>query len=90
ARRLLEHLGIERAHIMGYSMGARISGFLLLRHPEKVASAVFGGLGVNMVIGMKSRGNSISEALEAASLDDVTDPGGRLFRQFAEQTKGDL
>ena len=89
-RRLLDHLGIQRAHVMGYSMGARISAFLVLRHPERVASVVFGGLGVNMVRGMASRGDSIAEALEAPSLADVTDPGGRVFRAFAEQTKSDL
>ena len=32
----------------------------------------------------------IAEALEATSLDDVTDPGGRVFRMFAEQTRSDL
>lgn len=88
--RLLDHLGIQRAHVMGYSMGARISAFLVLRHPERVASVVFGGLGVNMVRGLASRGDSIAEALEAPSLADVTDPGGRVFRTFAEQTKSDL
>ena len=31
ARRLLDHLGIARADVMGYSMGARIATFLLLR-----------------------------------------------------------
>ena len=89
ARRLLDFLGIERAHVMGYSMGARISAFLLLNHPERVATATFGGLGVNMVHGMASRGDTIAEALEAPSLDDVTDPGGRAFRIFADQTKSD-
>jgi pimeloyl-ACP methyl ester carboxylesterase len=33
---------------------------------------------------------SIADALEAASLADVTDPTGRQFRAFAEQTKSDL
>lgn len=89
-RRLLDHLGIARAHLLGYSMGARISAFLLLAHPERVVTATFGGLGVNMVRGMASRGDTIAQALEAASLDDVTDPGGRVFRVFAEQTKSDL
>ena len=32
---------------------------------------------------------SIAEALEAPSLDDVTDPQGRMFRAFADQTKSD-
>src|SRR3972149_6190490 len=50
--RLLDHLGIERADVMGYSMGARIAAFLVLNHPERVRSVVFGGLGINMVRGM--------------------------------------
>jgi pimeloyl-ACP methyl ester carboxylesterase len=32
---------------------------------------------------------SIAEALEAPSLADVTDPMGRMFRAFADQTKSD-
>lgn len=90
ARRLLDHLQLPKVHVMGYSMGARISAFLLLNHPERIVSAIFGGLGVNMVRGMASRGDNIADALEAPSLDVVTDPGGRVFRQFAEQTKSDL
>ena len=33
---------------------------------------------------------SIADALEAPSLADVTDPMGRTFRAFADQTKSDL
>ena len=49
ARRLLDHEGTARADVMGYSMGARITAFLMLRHPARVRSAIFGGLGINMV-----------------------------------------
>jgi pimeloyl-ACP methyl ester carboxylesterase len=87
---LLDHLDVPAAHVIGYSMGARISAFLLLGHPDRVRSVVFGGLGINMVRGMLGRGDSVAEALEAPSLEAVTDPGGRVFRAFAEQTKGDL
>src|SRR5262244_4680157 len=44
-RALLDHLGVARADVMGYSMGARISAFLALNHPQRVRSVVFGGLG---------------------------------------------
>jgi pimeloyl-ACP methyl ester carboxylesterase len=89
ARRLLDHLGIPRAHVIGYSMGARIAAFLALAHPDRVRTCVFGGLGYNMVRGMAGTG-PIAHALEAQSIDQVTNPTARTFRAFAEQTKSDL
>lgn len=89
ACRLLDHLAIPRAHVIGYSMGARIAAFLALRHPRRVASLVFGGLGINMVRGMAGTG-PIAHALEAASIAEVKNATARTFRAFAEQTKSDL
>jgi pimeloyl-ACP methyl ester carboxylesterase len=89
ARRLLDHLGIGRAHVIGYSMGARIAAFLALAHPDRVDHVVFGGLGINMVRGLAGTG-PIARALEAESIEDVTNPTARTFRLFAEQTKSDL
>jgi pimeloyl-ACP methyl ester carboxylesterase len=89
ARRLLEHLGIARADVMGYSMGARITAFLALAHAELVRSAIFGGLGGNMVRPMAGTG-PIAHALKAASIDEVKNPTARTFRAFAEKTGGDL
>ena len=89
ARRLLEHLRIERADVMGYSMGARITAFLSLNHPHRVRSAVFGGLGRGMVDGVGSP-EPIIAALEADNMNHVSDPVGLAFRKFAEATKSDL
>ena len=89
ARRVLDHLGIGRADVMGYSMGARITAFLAIQHPQYVRSAIFGGLGVNMVRPMAGTG-PIATALEAPSIDDVTNPTARTFRAFADSTKSDL
>ena len=88
-RALLDHLGIARAAVMGYSMGARIAAFFALAHPARVRALILGGLGIHLVEGV-GLPESIAEALEAASLADVTDPTGRVFRAFAEQTKSDL
>lgn len=89
ACRLLDHIDVAKAYVMGYSMGARIAAFLTLAHPERVRSVVFGGLGRNMVRGMAGTG-PIATALEASSLDAVANPTARTFREFAERTGSDL
>jgi len=89
ARALIEHLGLPRADVMGYSMGARITAFLALAHPECVRAAVLGGLGIRLVEGVGVP-DTIAQALEAASLAEVSDPKAYMFRAFAEQTKSDL
>jgi pimeloyl-ACP methyl ester carboxylesterase len=89
ARRLLDHLGIERADVMGYSMGARITAFLAAAAPERVRSALLGGLGIHLVEG-GGLPTSIAEAMEAPSLDAVSGAMPRMFRRFAEMTGGDL
>jgi pimeloyl-ACP methyl ester carboxylesterase len=88
-RALLDHLAVERADVMGYSMGARITAFLAIEHPGCVRAAILGGLGIRLVDGI-GLPTSIADALEGPSLAEVTDPTGRMFRAFAEQTKSDL
>jgi pimeloyl-ACP methyl ester carboxylesterase len=39
---LLDHLGVKRAHIVGYSMGARITSWLVVNRPERLISATLG------------------------------------------------
>ena len=86
---LLDHLGIERADVMGYSMGARITAFMAIEHRARVRKAILGGLGDRLVNGAALPSN-IAQAMEAGSLDELTDPMQRMFRAFAEQTKSDL
>jgi pimeloyl-ACP methyl ester carboxylesterase len=88
-RALIDHLGLARADVMGYSMGARIAAFFARAHPTRLRRAVLGGLGIRLVDGV-GLPESIAEALEAPALADVRDPMGRTFRAFAEQTRSDL
>jgi len=43
--RLLDHLKIKKAHVVGYSMGAVVAGKLLVDHPDRLLSVTFGGAG---------------------------------------------
>jgi pimeloyl-ACP methyl ester carboxylesterase len=88
-RRLMDHLRIGRADVMGYSMGARISAHLALAHPDRLRSLLLGGLGIHLVEGV-GLPLGIADAMEAPSLADLTDPMQRMFRAFAENTGSDL
>lgn len=89
AMALLDHLGVERAALLGYSMGARIAAFASYAHPERVRCAIFGGMGLNLIHGL-SDGEDIIAGLLAPSLEGLTHPTARQFRSFAEQTGSDL
>jgi len=42
---LMDHLKIEKAHIVGYSMGGAVALKLIAEHPERVISGTLGGMG---------------------------------------------
>jgi pimeloyl-ACP methyl ester carboxylesterase len=86
---LIDHLGFDQVALMGYSMGTRISAFVALDAAEKVACAVFGGLGINLVRGLNNS-DAIIAGLLAPSLADISNKTSRQFRIFAEHTKSDL
>jgi pimeloyl-ACP methyl ester carboxylesterase len=86
---LLDHLDIERADVMGYSMGARIAAHMAYASPERLRGLVLGGLGIHLVDGA-GLPIGIADAMEADSLAELTDPMQIMFRSFAEATKSDL
>ncbi len=88
AVRLLDHLNIARADVMGYSMGARITAFMAMVYPTRVHRAVFAGLASRMITGVGGA-EEIALALEADSAAALEDRMARGFRLFADQTKSD-
>ncbi len=46
---LMDHLGIEKADLFGYSMGGRNAGWIMSRHQDRFSSVVIGGVGMNLL-----------------------------------------
>lgn len=87
ARRLLDHCGVERASVVGYSMGARVSALLAADVPGRVRALALGGVGMNLVTAMRNE-EAVAEALLAEDAE-ATVPPGRRFRKFADKTGSD-
>src|SRR5436305_12451345 len=85
---LMDHLGFERADMMGYSLGSRMTAWLAHEQPQRLRSAILGGIGIGLIEG-GGPGENVAEALEAPSLDDVADPVGRTFRAVADHARSD-
>lgn len=87
--RLLDHLSIPTADLIGYSMGARISMHVLLDAPDRIQAAVLGGVG-EWTLARDRYSDDIADALSADDPTDVTDPTAREFRKFARRRGNDL
>jgi pimeloyl-ACP methyl ester carboxylesterase len=85
---LMDHLNVARADVMGYSLGSRMTAVLAQQQPQRLRSVILGGIGIGLIEG-GGPGENVAAALEAPLLEDVTDPVGRTFRAFADQTRSD-
>ncbi len=43
--RLMDHLKIDKAHVVGYSMGGFMTGYMISKYPDRLMSATMGGAG---------------------------------------------
>ena len=82
---LTEHLGIERFHLMGFSMGARLALAATLKKPKRVATLTLGGVGAKLLEPRTVTGNPMAEAMEAADPETIKDPMMKSFRHFADE-----
>lgn len=64
AVRLLDHLDVPRAHVVGYSMGSLIAGRVAAYHPERVESLVLGGGGLYLDEQMSAMRDELAQSLE--------------------------
>ncbi|AIE87341.1 hydrolase [Fimbriimonas ginsengisoli Gsoil 348] len=63
--RLLDHLKIKKAHLIGYSMGAFIAGKVAATHPDRVLSVIYGGQ-APLIVGVPASGSNEVEVFAKA------------------------
>jgi pimeloyl-ACP methyl ester carboxylesterase len=88
--RLLDHLGLRRTLLVGYSMGSRISLELLIDRPEHFRAAVLGGFGANGPMSLPGQRERIAAALLADDPASIADGLPRRFRHGVEAAGNDL
>lgn len=85
----LDALGIPSATLMGYSMGARLALATALAQPERFDRLILGGVGGRM-FDAPPPGNPMADAMDAPSVDAISDPLLKSFRMFADEQGEDL
>lgn len=88
--RLLDHLGIARTRIVGYSMGSRIALDMLMYDAERLTAAVLGGFGEGGQIRVPGQRHRIAAALLEEDPAVIEDVMARRFRRGAERNGKDL
>jgi pimeloyl-ACP methyl ester carboxylesterase len=81
---LLDHLGVVRADILGYSMGARVAIAAALAAPERFPLLMLGGIG-GRLFDPAPPGDPLAAAMEISDPDKIADPLLRSFRRFADE-----
>lgn len=93
--RLMDHLGIAKAHVVGYSMGAFITLKLVTLHPERLLSASPGGAGWQKAdsenVGKLMRlADSLDSGRGFGPLFEIISPEGKAPGWFFNMTTGRL
>jgi pimeloyl-ACP methyl ester carboxylesterase len=89
---MLDHLGLPRVDLIGFSMGGGVALHLGMFHPERFRRIVAGGIGDSLLPGGHDPQQlaAIAAALRTPHPETLTEPLPRLFRDFAERGGNDL
>jgi pimeloyl-ACP methyl ester carboxylesterase len=82
---LMDHLGLGRVDLIGYSMGTRTALEVALRAPERVSNLILGGVGGRLLQPSTDRGSIMADAMLAEDPETIAHPFLRSFRQFADE-----
>lgn len=86
---LMDHLGVERTNLFGYSMGSRTSVEAALLAPERFSNLIIGGVGGSWLDPRQEpaerKGMSMAEAMLAEDPETINPEMLKSFRQFADE-----
>ena len=83
---LMDHLGVERADVFGYSMGTRTALELAIAQPDRVSRLILGGIGGKLLEPAPDvAGEPMADAMLAEDPATITQPMLKSFRQFADE-----
>ena len=85
---LMDHAGVERAHLLGFSMGAHIALTAAMHDGGRIDHLVVAGVG-GRIFEPGREPDAMARAMEAASPDEIADPMLKSFRHFADEQKED-
>jgi len=86
---LLDHLGLDRAVVVGYSMGAGVALHLGAVDPRVVRVVALGVGGTSIARRGQTGQPGFADALLADDPESITDPLGRQFRRLADSVRAD-
>jgi pimeloyl-ACP methyl ester carboxylesterase len=84
---LMDHAGVERTHLLGFSMGAHIALMAAMKDGGRIDHLVAAGVG-GRIFEPSRDPEGMAKAMEA-SPDEIADPLLRSFRHFADEQKED-
>jgi pimeloyl-ACP methyl ester carboxylesterase len=85
---LMDQVGVDRAHVFGYSMGTRTALELAVAQPDRVDHLILGGVGGKFLEPRETEDGDPDRMAKAMLADDpasITEPMLRSFRQFADE-----
>jgi pimeloyl-ACP methyl ester carboxylesterase len=85
---LMDHAGIERAHLLGFSMGSHVALTAALLDGGRIDHLVVGGVGGRIFEPARDP-DAMAQAMEADTPDVIADPMLKSFRHFADEQKED-
>jgi pimeloyl-ACP methyl ester carboxylesterase len=83
---LLDHLGLGRVDVFGYSMGTRTAMQMAVDAPDRISHLILGGIGGKLLQPSETRdATPMVDAMLAEDPETISQPMLKSFRQFADE-----